>query len=213
MNLIEIYNNISYLNPLSNKLNFLYTSFYPIRSLLKNKLFKDYTLRIKYKYKLNLPRFNSFKTEIRKYEKKMKNKKLSYIISFFILVILVSSPLLTVWFFENRIQYKNELVSKEQNLKTSESWILTNQILIDDSDPSINWSKTANDNDWCSGSGTWNDPYMLKNIRINISHPSHPCIDVRNSKVYFGIWNCSLFSKGKPLCSPCRVEKALHTGR
>ena len=197
MNLIEIYNNISYLNPLSNKLNFLYTSFYPIRSLLKNKLFKDYTLRIKYKYKLNLPRFNSFKTEIRKYEKKMKNKKLSYIISFFILVILVSSPLLTVWFFENRIQYKNELVSKEQNLKTSESWILTNQILIDDSDPSINWSKTANDNDWCSGSGTWNDPYMLKNIRINISHPSHPCIDVRNSKVYFGIWNCSLFSKGE----------------
>ena len=81
----------------------------------------------------------------------MKNKKLSYIISFLTLAILVSSPLLTVWFFENKNQYKTELVRKEQNLITSGSWILTNSILIDDSDPSKNWSKTANDNDWCSG--------------------------------------------------------------
>jgi parallel beta-helix repeat protein len=125
----------------------------------------------------------------------MKNKKLLYIISFFTLAILVSSPLLTVWFFENQIQNKNELVSKEQKLMNSESWILTNPILIDDSDPSKNWSKTANDNDWCSGSGTWNDPYVLKNIWMNISHP---CIEVRSSKVYFGIWNCSLFTKGDP---------------
>lgn len=123
----------------------------------------------------------------------MKNKKLSYIISFLTLAILVSSPLLTVWFFENKNQYKTELVRKEQNLITSGSWILTNSILIDDSDPSKNWSKTANDNDWCSGSGTWNDPYVLKNIKMNISQT---CIEVKNSNVYFKIWNSSLLTSG-----------------
>lgn len=123
----------------------------------------------------------------------MKNKKLSYIIKFLTLVILVSSPLLTVWFFENQIQYKTELVKKEQNLITSGFWILTNSIQIDDSDPSKNWSKTANDNDWCSGSGTWNDPYVLKNIKMNISQP---CIEVKNSNVYFRIWNSSLLTSG-----------------
>lgn len=123
----------------------------------------------------------------------MKNKKLSFIISFLTLVILVSSPLLTVWFFEGQIQDKNELVRKKQKLMTSQSWILTSPILIDDSDPSKNWSKTANDNDWCSGSGTWIDPYVLKNIKMN---NSNLYIEVRNSKVYFEIWNCSLFTNG-----------------
>jgi len=51
----------------------------------------------------------------------MKIKKLSYAISFFTLVILVSSPLLTNQFFKNQIQEQNELVCKEQDLITSES--------------------------------------------------------------------------------------------
>ena len=41
-------------------------------------------------------------------------------------------------------------------VKTSGFWNLTGfPIYIDDSDPNYSWSKTASENDWCSGSGTW----------------------------------------------------------
>ena len=40
-------------------------------------------------------------------------------------------------------------------------------IYINDDDPNFNWSKTAADNDWCSGSGTYSDPYIIENLYIN----------------------------------------------
>ena len=121
----------------------------------------------------------------------MKYKKLLYIVSLLLFFNLGSFSLFTDWFSENLIQNQNESVIKKRNLKTSGSWILTNPIRIDDSDPSKNWSKTANDNDWCSGSGTWSDPYVIKNIWMNISQT---CIEIKNSNVHFRIWNSSLLT-------------------
>lgn len=46
---------------------------------------------------------------------------------------------------------------KEIELKSAAYFPLTSYIHIDDVDPNLNWSKTAADNDWCNGSGTWND--------------------------------------------------------
>lgn len=41
------------------------------------------------------------------------------------------------------------------------------RIWIKDADPAYNWSKTAADNSWCSGSGTIGDPYVIENVFIN----------------------------------------------
>ncbi|MFW9969339.1 MAG: NosD domain-containing protein [Candidatus Odinarchaeota archaeon] len=41
------------------------------------------------------------------------------------------------------------------------------RIFIDDENPNYNWSKTAAENDWLTGSGTWSDPYVIENLYFN----------------------------------------------
>jgi len=41
------------------------------------------------------------------------------------------------------------------------------RIYIDDADPNYNWSKTALENSWLTGSGTEGDPYIIENLYIN----------------------------------------------
>jgi len=45
----------------------------------------------------------------------------------------------------------------EKNLKSSGYWNLDFKIHIDN-----NWSETKTNYDWCSGSGTWSDPYVIE---------------------------------------------------
>ena len=80
-------------------------------------------------------------------------------------------------------------------LKNSGSWDLTGTpIFIDDADPNYNWSKTAKDNDWCFGNGTWNHPYIIENVTLNGQNLDN-CIEIRNSNNhYFKIRNCTLFN-------------------
>ncbi|MFX0137172.1 MAG: hypothetical protein ACFFDN_26265, partial [Candidatus Hodarchaeota archaeon] len=40
-------------------------------------------------------------------------------------------------------------------------------IFIDDINPDYNWSKIKSENIWCTGSGTFNDPYIIQNLEIN----------------------------------------------
>ena len=86
--------------------------------------------------------------------------------------------------------------SSENNLKNAGFWNLTgNTILIDDTDPSKNWSYTASHYDWCSGSGIWTDPYVIENVTIDGQNEDN-CIEIRNSNAYFIINNCTLYSSG-----------------
>lgn len=80
--------------------------------------------------------------------------------------------------------------------KTSGYYNLTgSRIFIDDSDPNYNWSKTAMDNNWCRGSGTFNNPYVIENVTIDgLSNKN--CIEIQNSNVYFILQNCTLFNAG-----------------
>lgn len=81
-------------------------------------------------------------------------------------------------------------------IKSSGYWDLTGSpIFIDDADPNYNWSKIANDNDWCSGSGTWIDPYIIENVTID-GQNSQSCITIQNSSVIFIIRNSTLFNAG-----------------
>jgi len=77
------------------------------------------------------------------------------------------------------------------DIKLSDDRVPGSPIFIDDADPNFNWSKTAKENNWCSGSGTWNDPYVIRDLIITCSvHTS--CIEIRNSNVPFIIQNCDL---------------------
>jgi parallel beta-helix repeat protein len=69
-------------------------------------------------------------------------------------------------------------------------------IFIDDADPNYNWSKTAIENPWCSGSGTWNDPYVIERVLMDGNNIG-TCITIQNSNVPFMIRNCTLYNAEK----------------
>jgi parallel beta-helix repeat protein len=58
----------------------------------------------------------------------------------------------------------------------------------------LNWT-TASSYDWCSGSGTWLDPYLIENMIINASTSPVGCgIFIENSvNAYFTIRNVTIF--------------------
>jgi parallel beta-helix repeat protein len=47
--------------------------------------------------------------------------------------------------------------------------------------------------DWCSGSGTWNDPYLIENVYIDGLNTTS-CIRIQDSQAYFVIRNCTLIN-------------------
>ena len=115
-----------------------------------------------------------------------------------LLVIVIVSFLLIL--APNGQQYdlnKNNEVStdyQEKFIRSSSFWVIS-PIFIDNTIPSSDWSETASENDWCSGSGTYSDPYVLENLVIDGAN-STSCIDIQNSDVYFIIQNCTLFNSG-----------------
>ena len=79
------------------------------------------------------------------------------------------------------------------------------KIFIDDSDPEYNWAKTKNDYPWCSGSGTWSDPYVIENVYIDGLGSIAPtpdkihsenCLSVYSSTVPFVVKNCWFHNAG-----------------
>jgi len=71
----------------------------------------------------------------------------------------------------------------------------TSHIYIDDSDPDNDWVHALNQG-WCTGSGTWSDPYIIENIIINtLGSTTGSGIFINNSKHdYFIIRNCTIFN-------------------
>jgi len=124
----------------------------------------------------------------------MLKKKLILLVSLTILVSL--SAAITSKYYSNFSPYTETKDPSIYNLKKGGSWDLTNiSIFIDDSDPNYNWSKTVSENDWCSGTGTVSDPYLIENVTID-SYYSGTCIEIRNSNNFFRIQNCSLYNSG-----------------
>ncbi|MEJ2293767.1 MAG: right-handed parallel beta-helix repeat-containing protein [Candidatus Lokiarchaeota archaeon] len=52
-----------------------------------------------------------------------------------------------------------------------------------------NWSETALTYEWCSGSGTWSDPFIIENITIDSQYFGN-AISIEYTSVYFKIRNC-----------------------
>ena len=83
-----------------------------------------------------------------------------------------------------------ELKIRTPGLKPAEFWNNITSIHI----TNLNWT-IANATDWCSGSGTWGDPYLIENMVMNASgSPTGAGIFIENStNVYFTIRNVTIF--------------------
>lgn len=121
----------------------------------------------------------------------MMNRKFKAYIRISVILIAVLFPGFLINNFE--LDKINE-ITHIKLIESSGFWNLTGSpIFIDDFDPNFNWSKTINDNDWCYGSGTWDDPYVIENITIDGNNASN-CIEIHNSNKFFIIKNCMLLN-------------------
>jgi len=109
--------------------------------------------------------------------------------------ILISIVIILAFFLITSEQKKvNSVDYENDNVNLSDYWDLSGSlILIDDSDSSKDWAYTAFNYDWCTGSGTVEDPYVIANVTIN-GHNSGNCITIQNSNLFFTIRNCTLFN-------------------
>ena len=73
----------------------------------------------------------------------------------------------------------------KENLKIS---AVTGKIHIDN-----NWTATESTYSWCTGSGTWNDPYIIDDLEID-GEGSGVGIWIENSDVYFKVENCTVYN-------------------
>ena len=81
-----------------------------------------------------------------------------------------------------------EEIPNVERPKTSGFWT-PNFIWVDD-----NWSDTSDNKDWCSGSGTYEDPYVISNCIIDGDNSvTGSCILIQNTNEYFQIINCTLY--------------------
>ena len=69
------------------------------------------------------------------------------------------------------------------------------RIFIDDNDPNYNWSKTAAENEWCSGSGVTGDPYIIEGLYIDAQGEGGG-IYIENSDRYFVVRDCWVNNSG-----------------
>ena len=89
--------------------------------------------------------------------------------------------------------FESDIVNN--NLKIANYWNLTGTpIYIDDTDVgTYDWATINATYDWCNGSGTQVDPYIIENVTID-GQNSGNCIEIRYSNVYFIIRNCTLYN-------------------
>jgi parallel beta-helix repeat protein len=123
-----------------------------------------------------------------------KTKKIKLKLKIGLIAMLFTISFFSVENFSNTNIIREKLVenNKEDKFKGAGYWNLTEApIYVNDLDPNYNWSKTAAENDWCTGSGTWGDPYIIENVTIDSENTSD-CIKIENSNVPFIIRNCTL---------------------
>lgn len=126
------------------------------------------------------------------------NKRVKILVNLLI-IFFIFLPLnnLVIYDNYNDDRINKDLIIKEKFIiKSSGYWNLTGSpISINDSVPSKSWAYTALNYDWCTGSGTWNDPYIIENIIID-GQGSDVAIEITNSSKYFKVRNCTIFNSG-----------------
>ncbi len=109
----------------------------------------------------------------------------------FLMLFLIMFSISTQNSMKSSIETAQEdLEIRTFNLKQAGFWNNFTYIHI----TNLNWT-IANETDWCSGSGTWGDPYLIENMKINASDSPIGCgIFIENSvNDYFTIRNVTIF--------------------
>lgn len=94
--------------------------------------------------------------------------------------------------------YNDNLDGKSYTLNNSYVNLTSSPIMIDDWNPNYNWSKTASENAWCTGSGTSNDPYIIEDVLIDGLDGGY-CVSIYNSDVHFILRKCMLYNVGSTI--------------
>ena len=130
----------------------------------------------------------------------MEIKKITLVL-FFLLFI---GSVITIIDFSNastnEVAEENlELIINTNTIQDEEGpkfWNLTgNPIYINDWSCKSSWRKTSEENEWCSGSGTLEDPYIIENIIID-GQPTGSSRTSSKTRAYFIIRNCTLYNSG-----------------
>ncbi len=110
-------------------------------------------------------------------------------------LLFAFSPIINNWLKFNaendeKSSENNDVINVDtENLKGSE---ISERILIIGNS---GWLDFKNDSH-CTGSGTYHDPYMIKNLVID-GEGSGSCIWIESSNVHFKIENCRLYNAGE----------------
>ncbi len=115
----------------------------------------------------------------------MRKKLIRYKFRIF-LMIIIGILLLQIAFFTPNGMIKDNVIEDKRKIKESNFWVLTTKIHIDN-----NWTATNSTFDWCTGSGTPADPYIIENVTIDAQNEGS-CIYIKNTVEYFIIQNCTL---------------------
>ncbi len=79
-------------------------------------------------------------------------------------------------------------------LGTSGHWNLAPFVIDDSGGGDYTWEEASAET-WCSGSGTFEDPYLIENVTIDGGNLGN-CITINNSDKYFRIENCTVYNSG-----------------
>ncbi len=79
------------------------------------------------------------------------------------------------------------------NLITNNFWIENPFIIDETGGGDFTWAEAVNDMYWCSGNGTIDDPYVIKDLTVK-GHYLDTCIEIRNSNVYFAINDSKVYN-------------------
>jgi parallel beta-helix repeat protein len=118
----------------------------------------------------------------------MRRKPIRYKLSFFLTLVIGIIIFQSVLFPSRFLIKENYMQEERDNLKASGFWELPYTIHIDG-----NWSATESTYDWCTGSGTWGDPYLIENVTVDAQN-SGSCIFIENTNDYFIIHNCTVIN-------------------
>jgi len=59
-----------------------------------------------------------------------------------------------------------------------------------------NWTETADDNLWCYGLGTWQEPYVIENVTVDCGGTGSGILIENSDTEYFIIRNCTVYNAG-----------------
>jgi len=118
----------------------------------------------------------------------MRQEPLRYKLSIFLTLVIGILMFQSVLFPSGFLIKENYMQGDLEGVNASDFSVLPYTIHING-----NWSDTESTYDWCTGSGTWYDPYLIENVAIDAQN-SGSCIFIENTDDYFIIHNCTVIN-------------------